>query len=194
MDCQPTIIYYDDGGAIDELQSRYTSAASSAAALDLYRHACGDISHSRRYFDFTDGLASSSQNMMRMVRQIMRDIEDPNIQGIVITQLSHTINRAARFLDMCISSEKPVIFVQIDSPPLTGVSGVFDQFSKAIGLANNPEARGRGVMILADDDICAACPPSEANRTKFSCTPGLLATYHESLPLFFYPAEQPNHQ
>src|SRR5690606_17506042 len=70
------------------------------------------------------------------------------IAGVVITHGTDTMEESAFFLNLTVKSEKPVVLVG-SMRPSTAVSadGPLNLYN-AVGVAADPNAKGRGVMVV----------------------------------------------
>lgn len=82
--------------------------------------------------------------------------DDAGIAGVVVTGGTDTLEELAYFLDLTIRSDKPVVVVGSMRNPSTlgfeGAANLLDGFR----VAADPSARGRGVMVVLNDEINAA--------------------------------------
>jgi L-asparaginase len=82
--------------------------------------------------------------------------EDPGLAGIVVTSGTDTLEELAYFLDLTVRSEKPVVVVgSMRNPSTLGYEGAANLL-EAFRVAAEPAARGRGVMVVLNDEINAA--------------------------------------
>ena len=82
--------------------------------------------------------------------------ERPDLDGIVITHGTATLEETAYFLNLALKVEVPVVLVGAQRPA-TAVSGDGPlNLVNAVRTAGSPGARGMGVMIVLNDEIQAA--------------------------------------
>src|SRR6195256_4379727 len=79
--------------------------------------------------------------------------EDPNVAGVVVTHGTNTLEETAYFLNLTIKHERPVILVG-SMRPSTAISadGPLNLLN-AIRVAIASAARGKGVLIVMNDEI-----------------------------------------
>ena len=92
--------------------------------------------------------------LSRRVNQLFKD--DPGLAGIVVTSGTDTLEELAYFLDLTVRSEKPVVVVgSMRNPSTLGYEGAANLL-EAFRVAAEPTAKGRGVMVVLNDEINAA--------------------------------------
>jgi len=86
--------------------------------------------------------------------------------GVVITHGTDTLEETAFFLSLVVKSEKPVILVGSMRPATAiGADGPANLYN-AVALAANPQAKGRGPMIVLNDEIHYAREAEKMNTTN----------------------------
>jgi L-asparaginase len=82
-----------------------------------------------------------------------------NIDGIVITHGTDTIEETAYFLNLVVKSQKPVVIVGAMRPS-TAISadGPINLYNAVI-LAGSKEAVGKGILVSLNDQINGARAP-----------------------------------
>ena len=79
-----------------------------------------------------------------------------DVDGIVITHGTDTIEETGYFLNLVVKGDKPVVMTAAMRPSTAlSADGPLNIFN-AVAVAADPEARGRGVLIAANDDIHGA--------------------------------------
>ncbi|MBI3950989.1 MAG: asparaginase [Acidobacteria bacterium] len=81
---------------------------------------------------------------------------EPQVDGIVISHGTNTLEETAYFLNLMTNSEKPVVLTaaqrRLNTPSPDGPKNLLD----AIRVAASPKARGKGVLVVANDVINGA--------------------------------------
>jgi L-asparaginase len=92
--------------------------------------------------------------------------EDPNVAGVVITHGTNTLEETAYFLNLTVKHDRPVVLVGAQRPA-TAISadGPLNLLS-AIRTAGAPVSRGKGVMIVMNDEINAARDVTKSNTYR----------------------------
>lgn len=112
----------------------------------------------------------ASENMtndhwLKLAKRVNALLAQPDVDGIVITHGTDTIEETAYFLNLVIKSKKPVVLVG-SMRPSTAISadGPINLYNAAI-LAASPEAVGKGVLVSLNDQINAARDVTKANTS-----------------------------
>jgi L-asparaginase len=81
---------------------------------------------------------------------------DPELAGIVVTSGTDTLEETAYFLDLTVRTEKPVVVVgSMRNPSTLGYEGAANLL-EGFRVAASPDARGKGVLVVLNDEINAA--------------------------------------
>lgn len=93
---------------------------------------------------------------LRIAARVNTLIAMDDIDGIVITHGTDTMEETAYFLNLVVASDKPVVLTG-SMRPATGLSadGPLNLYH-AVAVATHPDARDRGVLIVMNDVIHAA--------------------------------------
>jgi L-asparaginase len=92
--------------------------------------------------------------------------EDANVAGVVITHGTNTLEETAYFLNLTVKHDRPVVLVGAQRPA-TAISadGPLNLLS-AIRTAGAPVSRGKGVMIVMNDEINGARDVTKSNTYR----------------------------
>ena len=106
-------------------------------------------------------------NWLTLARRIQRIIaDDPGVAGFVITHGTNTLEETAYFLNLTIQSDKPVVLVG-SMRPATAISadGPLNLLN-AVKTAMSPEAKGKGALIVMNDEIGGARDTTKTNTLR----------------------------
>jgi len=105
---------------------------------------------------------------IKLARRANELLASPDVDGIVVTHGTDTLEETAYFLNLVIKSDKPVVLVG-SMRPATAISadGPMNIYNSVV-VASMPEARGRGVMALMNDDLHYAAEITKTNATHLN--------------------------
>src|SRR6188474_1251192 len=103
--------------------------------------------------------------MLKLAKRINELAKSPGVDGIVITHGTDTMEESAFFLNLTVKTDKPVVMVG-SMRPSTAVSadGPLNLYN-AVGVAADPKAKGRGVLVVMNDTIHAAHSLTKTSTT-----------------------------
>jgi L-asparaginase len=159
---KPRIVIVATGGTIAGTAPSTTAAGytSASLAVDVLIAAVPQIAS---VADVRGVQISSigSQDMndelwMTLATEVNRLLAQPDVDGLTITHGTDTMEETAYFLHLVVKSDKPVVMTG-SMRPATSLSadGPLNIYN-AVGVAADPRARGRGVLVVANDDIHGA--------------------------------------
>ena len=93
---------------------------------------------------------------LKLADRINALLAKPDVDGIVVTHGTDTLEETAYFLNLVVDSEKPVVLTAAMRPSTAmSADGPLNIFN-AVAVAADPEAEDRGVLVVANDDIHGA--------------------------------------
>jgi len=103
--------------------------------------------------------------MLNVARRINALLAQSDVDGVVVTHGTDTMEETAFFLNLVVKSEKPVVMVG-SMRPSTAVSadGPLNLYN-AVGVAVDPNAKGRGVLVVMNDWIHGAHSLTKTSTT-----------------------------
>lgn len=137
-------------------------------------------------------IASESMNnevWLKLAKRVNQLLAQRDVDGIVITHGTDTIEETAYFLDLVVKSKKPVVVVGA-MRPATAISadGPINLYN-AVLLAGSQEAVGKGVLVALNDQINAAREVTKTNTSTADTfrTPelGFLGYMQDNKPHFY---------
>ena len=107
----------------------------------------------------------SFEIMLKLAKRINELLPTSGVDGIVVTHGTDTMEETAYFLNLAVKSDKPVVMVG-SMRPSTAVSadGPLNLYN-AVAVAADPKAKGRGVLVVMNDQIHAAHSLTKTSTT-----------------------------
>ena len=111
-------------------------------------------------------IASESMNnehWLKLAKRVNDMLKQKDVDGIVITHGTDTIEETAYFLNLVVKSNKPVVIVGA-MRPATAISadGAINLYN-AVALAGSKAAIGQGVLVALNDEIQGARDVTKTN-------------------------------
>jgi L-asparaginase len=93
---------------------------------------------------------------LKLAKRVNELLASPDVDGIAITHGTDTLEETSYFLHLVTKSDKPVVLTG-SMRPSTAMSadGPLNIYN-CVAIAADPTARGRGVLVIIDDDIHSA--------------------------------------
>lgn len=130
----------------------------------------------------------TDKELLSLARQVNDLVKKSDVNGIVITHGTDTLEETAFFLNLVIHTDKPIVLVG-SMRPSTALSadGPLNLYS-AVALAADDTAKGKGVFILMNDSIFAARDATKTinlHTDAFTSQWGALGTLIEGKSYWF---------
>ena len=154
------------GAAATGTQSGYTSGAVTIDAMLAAVPGIKDIATVKGEQISNVGSQDMSFDIMLKVAKRINELgKDASVDGFVVTHGTDTMEETAFFLNLVVKTDKPVILVG-SMRPSTAVSadGPLNLYN-AVGVAVDPKAKGRGVLVGMNDWIHAAHSLTKTSTT-----------------------------
>ena len=143
----------------------------------------------------------ASENMnndywLKLAKRVNALLVQDDVDGIVITHGTDTIEETAYFLDLVVKSRKPVVIVGAMRPS-TAISadGPINLYNATL-VAASEEAVGKGVLVVLNDQINAARDVTKSNTstadTFRSPDLGMLGYVQGNKPYFYHVSARKN--
>lgn len=169
---KPNVVILATGGTIagaaaTGTQSGYTSGAVTIDAMLAAVPGIKDMANVKGEQISNVGSQDMSFDIMLAVAKRINELAPKSdVDGIVITHGTDTMEETAFFLNLVVKTEKPVVMVG-SMRPSTAVSadGPLNLYN-GVGVAVDPNARGKGVLVVMNDWIHAAHSLTKTSTTS----------------------------
>jgi len=171
QDRKPNITILATGGTIagaaaTGTQSGYTSGAVTIDAMIAAVPGIRNLANIKgEQISNVGSQDMSFEIMLKLAKRINQLLATNDVDGIVVTHGTDTMEETAFFLNLVVKSDKPVVLVG-SMRPSTAVSadGPLNLYN-GIGVAIDPQAKGRGVLVVMNDVIHAAHSLTKTSTT-----------------------------
>ena len=168
---KPNVVILATGGTIagaaaTGTQAGYTSGAVTIDAMIAAVPGIKDMANIKGEQVSNVGSQDMSfEIMLNLAKRINELMTKPDVDGFVVTHGTDTMEETAFFLNLVVKGDKPVVMVG-SMRPSTAVSadGPLNLYN-AVGVAIDPNARGRGILVVMNDWIHAAHSLTKTSTT-----------------------------
>ncbi|MDD1141557.1 asparaginase [Pseudomonas sp. TNT2022 ID233] len=95
----------------------------------------------------------TNENLLQLGRRVSELADSKDVDGIVITHGTDTLEETAYFLNLVEKTDKPIIVVGSMRPGTAmSADGMLNLYN-AVAVASSKEARGKGVLVTLNDEI-----------------------------------------
>ena len=102
---------------------------------------------------------------LKLARRVNELVAMPDVDGIVITHGTDTIEETAYFLNLVVKTKKPVVLTAAMRPSTALSADGPLNFYNAVAVAANKDAAGRGVLVVVNDWIHGASSLTKTSTT-----------------------------
>jgi len=103
---------------------------------------------------------------LKLANRLNAALASPDVDGVVITHGTDTLEETSYFLSLVTHSDKPVVMVGSMRPATAVSADGPGNLYNAVATAMNPGARGRGVLVELNDEIHYARNVQKTNTSS----------------------------
>jgi L-asparaginase len=167
----PTIVVLATGGTIagaaaSDVQAGYTSGQVGVGQLLAAVPQANKLAHLRG--EQIANIGSQDMNdeaWLKLARRINELTAMSDVDGVVITHGTDTIEETAYYLNLVVKSRKPVVLTAAMRPSTALSADGPLNFFNAVAVAANPHAAGHGVLVVVNDWIHGASSLTKTSTT-----------------------------
>lgn len=156
----PNVVILATGGTIAGAGASSENSATYQAAKVPVAKLIADIPQLQRVANVTGEqvlqVASESftnQDLLTLAKRVSALSKRSDVDGIVITHGTDTVEETAYFLSLTVRTLKPIVMVASMRPGTAmSADGMLNLYD-AVVVAGSPSARDRGVMLVMNDNI-----------------------------------------
>ena len=159
----PHVVVVATGGTIAGSAESATDAtgyragtAGVAELLAAVPQAAGLARLTGEQFASIDSSNLTDELMLAVARRVAELLDDPDVDGVVVTHGTDTLEETAYFLHLVLASSKPVVLVGSMRPASALSADGPLNFYAAVAAASAPASTGRGVLVVLNDEIHTA--------------------------------------
>ena len=95
----------------------------------------------------------TNENLLQLGRRVAELADSKDVDGIVITHGTDTLEETAYFLNLVEKTDKPIVVVGSMRPGTAmSADGMLNLYN-AVAVAGSKDARGKGVLVTMNDEI-----------------------------------------
>ncbi len=107
-----------------------------------------------------------NDNLLTLGKRVAALAKQSDVDGIVITHGTDTTEETAYFLNLVVHTEKPIVVVASMRPGTAmSADGMLNLYS-AVSVAGSTDARGKGVLVVMNDEINSGRDVTKAINIK----------------------------
>src|SRR6476620_3434845 len=167
----PNVVVLATGGTIagaaqSDVQAKYTSGQVGVEQLLAAVPQARDVATLRG--EQISNIGSQDMNdevWLKLARRVNELAAMADVDGIVITHGTDTLEETSYFLNLVVKTTKPVVLTGSMRPSTALSADGPLNFFNAVGVAANKNAAGRGVLVVINDSIHGASSLTKTSTT-----------------------------
>lgn len=159
---KPKVVILATGGTIAGAGATSTTTVGYKAAVTAVDTLIANVPELKKVANVqgeqVSQIASESMTMdiwLKLANRVNQLLAQDNVDGIVITHGTDTLEETAYFLDLVVKSDKPVVLVGSMRPGTAMSADGSLNLYRSVILAGSKEAAGKGVLVMLNDTIHA---------------------------------------
>src|SRR5699024_1649191 len=141
--------------------------------------------------------AITSAHWLQLRRKVRKALEEENMDGVVLTHGTNTIEETAYFLHLTIPSDKPIVITGAQKPFTALSTDADNNLVQSIRAAASDDARNKGVLVILNEEINGARDVSKTNTYRLEAFQsgqlGLLGYVDADGKVIFYQSPMKKH-
>lgn len=130
----------------------------------------------------------NDERTLKLAKRVSELVKQPDVDAVMITHGTDTIEETSYFLNLTLKTDKPVVIVGAMRPGTAlSADGPLNLYNSAV-VAASPESKGKGVLVVLNDEIHSARDVTKSNALKvetFKSLYGPLGVVVESKPYYY---------
>ncbi|RKE36042.1 glutamin-(asparagin-)ase [Paraburkholderia sp. BL23I1N1] len=195
MTAKPNILVIGTGGTIAgqgkaavNTSAYLCSVLGIDEVLDTIPHALALANLRSEQLLQTGSENFNNEHLLAIGKRVANVLAQQDVDGVVITHGTDTIEETAYFLHLTLKSIKPVVVVGSMRPPSAMSSDAALNLYDAIAVAAHPSSSGIGTLVVANSEIHTARDVVKSNSFKleaFRSPYGALGYVIEGVPHYY---------
>jgi glutamin-(asparagin-)ase len=117
-------------------------------------------------FSSIDSSDVTDDVLLALARRVDALLASPEVDGVVVTHGTDTLEESAYFLHLVLDSAKPVVFTGAMRPASALSADGPLNFYAAVAAASAPASHGQGVLVVLNDEIHSARDVSKSTSLR----------------------------
>lgn len=130
----------------------------------------------------------NDERMLKLAKRVSELVKQPDVDAVMITHGTDTIEETSYLLNLTLKTDKPVVIVGAMRPGTAlSADGPLNLYNASV-VAASKESKGKGVLIVMNDEIHSARDVTKSNALKvetFKSLYGPLGVVVESKPYYY---------